>query len=833
MRKKSYAICLLILCLFANAAIAQKAKSKSKSAATKPHPAATASSAPIANPELDVIDGIVNDEIAAEHIHGAVVLVGHDGKIIFRKAYGMRSIEPTREPMTIDTIFDMASLTKPLATGLSVMKLFENGEIRLDDAVAHYIPEFGQNGKDQITVRQLLTHYSGLRPDLDLSTPWQGYDEAMRRIWAEKPVNPPGARFVYSDINFEVLGEMVRRVSKMPLDKFAESHVYAPLGLTHTGFLPPKSWLPKIAPTQYADEQMATPVGAALPMMARHEVKRGVVHDPTADRMGGVAGHAGLFSCADDVAVIAQSLLDRKSVISGLTIDKMIAPAQPPNQTQLRGIAWDIDTSFSTNRGGLLPIGSYGHTGFTGTSLWIDPATDTYIIILGNHVHPHGKGTSVALRAKIATAVAARLHLNPSEEQKARVSQLSGYNELMAGYRKIPARNGVVLTGIDVLEQDNFRELRGADPNKTRVVGIMTNQSGLDIEGRRTIDVLASAPGIKLAAIFSPEHGIFGAVDTTDIGNSVDKATGVTVYSVYGDSAEKRRPPVDILKTLDAVIIDVQDVGARFYTYETTMGYFLEAAAKAGTEVIVLDRPNPVTGVMVQGPVSDASHLNFVDYHTEPIRHGMTMGELAKMFNGERHINAKLTVVPMQGWQRGDWFDATSLTWVNPSPNLRDMDQTALYTGVCIIEGTNVSVGRGTDTPFQVFGAPWIKPRDLAQYLNARQIAGVRFVPAWFTPAQGSKLGGQKLGGVQIVLVDRSILDAPQMGLELASALLKLYPKDFDTSRMIHLLGNDAALAGLLRGDDPRRIAAAYDADLQKFIEIRQKYLIYGARERQ
>ena len=831
MRKNIFGTCLLALCVFANVAIAQKPKVKSKSGAAKPRATAT-SATTIVNPDLDVVDGVVNAEIQAQHVPGAVVLVGHNGKIIFRKAYGMRSLEPTREPMTIDTIFDMASLTKCLATGLSVMKLVENGEIRLDDTVAHYIPEFGQNGKDQITIRQLLTHYSGLRPDLDLNTPWQGYEEAMRRIWAEKPVNPPGARFVYSDINFETLGELVRRVSKMPLDKFAEANVYAPLGLKHTGFLPPKSWLPKIAPTQYADEQMSTPVGAALPMMAKHEVKRGIVHDPTADRMGGVAGHAGLFSCADDVAVIAQSLLDHKSVISALTIDKMTSPNQPPNQTSIRGLAWDIDTSYSTNRGALLPIGSYGHTGFTGTSLWIDPASDTYIIILANGVHPHGKGSAVALRSKVATAVAARLHLVPDQQAASRFWQLNGYNELMAGSRRIPSRNATVLNGIDVLEQDNFRELRGPDPAKTRTVGIMTNQTGLDIEGRRTIDVLAAAPGIKLAAIFSPEHGIFGAVDTTDIGNSVDKATGVTVYSVYGDTPDKRHPPVDVLKTLDAVIIDVQDVGARFYTYETTMGYFLEAAAKAGIDVIVLDRPNPVTGAIVQGPVSEASHLNFVDYHTEPIRHGMTMGELAKMFNAERHIDAKLTVVPMQGWQRGDWFDSTSLAWVNPSPNLRDMDETALYTGVCIIEGTNVSVGRGTDTPFSIFGASWIKPRELAQYLNARQIAGVRFVPTWFTPAQGSKLGGQKLGGIQIVLVDRGILDAPEMGLELAAALLKLYPKDFDTSRMIQLLGNDAVLAALLRGDDPRRIAAGYEADLQKFIEIRQKYVIYGTRER-
>jgi len=383
------------------------------------------------------------------------------------------------------------------------------------------------------------------------------------------------------------------------------------------------------------------------------------------------------------------------------------------------------------------------------------------------------------------------------------------------------------MNGIDVLEQDGFREVRGSDPSSPRAVGVITNHTGFDVEGRRTIDILAKAPGIKLVAIFSPEHGVTGELDVNSVGDSVDRATGVHIYSIYGDTTASRHPPESVLRKLDVLVIDIQDIGSRFYTYESTLGYTLESAGITGTEVVVLDRPNPLTGVHVQGPVSDGKHLNFVDYTREPIRHGMTVGELAKMFNGERHINAKLTVVPVKGWTRSDWFDSTDLVWINLSPNMRNMNEAALYTGIGILEYTNVSVGRGTDTPFEVFGAPWIRPRVFAQYLNVRQIPGVRFVPTWFTPAKDAKLGGQRVGGVQMIVTDRSVLDAPELGLELGSALLKLYPADWELDRLIDLLGNESTLEELKSGKNPRCIAEDYQPDLQQFMRVRQKYLIY------
>jgi uncharacterized protein YbbC (DUF1343 family)/CubicO group peptidase (beta-lactamase class C family) len=759
---------------------------------------------------LNVVDAIIQQAIQERQIPGAVVLIGHDGQVVYRKAFGNRALEPRREAMTVDTIFDLASLTKVIATTTSVMQLVERGKIRVGDTVAKYLPEFAQNGKEDITVRQLLTHYAGLAPDLDLQTPWQGKETAYKMAFAEKPETSPGAGLVYSDIGFIIVGALVEKVSGESLDHYSESHVFAPLKMAHTRYLPPKAWRAKIAPTQFDDH---------------NHMLRGEVHDPTALRMGGVAGHAGLFSTADDLAKFAQALLNGGGgILTPLTVEKMTTPEQPPTATGVRGFGWDIDSPFSSNRGNLLPVGSYGHTGFTGTSIWIDPTTQSYIILLTNAVHPRGEGNAIGLRTKVATAVAAALPLTTEEKEQLRWESITGYNEAESAGRKLAVRNGSVKTGIDVLESHGFDGLKSGEAK--RKIGLVTNQTGVDAEGRRTIDLLAGAPGVSLEAIFSPEHGVTGAVDTTDIGNSKDAATGVPVYSVYGATDATRRPSVDVLKGLDAVLFDIQDAGARFYTYETTLGYFLEASAKAGIEMIVLDRPNPITGSFVQGPVADSGHESFTNYFSLPVRHGMTMGELAQMFNAERGIGAKLKVIPMDGWLRGDWYDSTGLTWINPSPNLRSLRQATLYPGVALVEGTNVSVGRGTDTPFEWIGAPWIKARELAEYLNARAISGVRFVPVSFTPS-ASNYSGETCQGVSIVLLDRNTLDAPELGVELASALHKLYLKDFKMERMDELLVNQATYDALAAGQDPRRVAEGWREAVQKFMELRGKYLLY------
>jgi uncharacterized protein YbbC (DUF1343 family) len=485
----------------------------------------------------------------------------------------------------------------------------------------------------------------------------------------------------------------------------------------------------------------------------------------------------------------------------------------------------------SSNRGELLPVGSYGHTGFTGTSLWIDPTTNTYIVLLTNAVHmkmgpPRERGSAASLRTKVATAVAAALALDPSEAEKMRLAAITGYNEMQSAARKLAVRNGIVKTGIDVLEETNFAALHPKKGGAPRSVGLLTNQTGVDTEGKRTIDILASVPGISLDAIFSPEHGVTGTLDTLDVKNTKDAATGVTVYSVYGGSDAARHPPMDVLKRLDAVVIDVADVGARFYTYEATIGYFLETAAKAGVEIVILDRPNPITGSFVQGPMSDEGTEKFTNYFPEPVRHGMTLGELAKMVNAERHLGARLDVVAMEGWQPGDWFDSTGLPWVNTSPNLRSVTEAILYPGVAEIEGTNVSVGRGTDTPFEVVGAPWIKAREFSTYMNARGIQSVRFVPIVFTPSS-SNFAGERCEGVNLIVLDRNTLDSPELGIELASALHKLYPNDFKLEKMMDLLSNQTVYDAIQSGEDPRRIAEDWQERLDTFIRMREKYLLY------
>jgi uncharacterized protein YbbC (DUF1343 family) len=782
------------------------------------------------------IDTIVNDAVAHNELPGAVVVIGHGGQIVFHRAYGMRSLEPTREAMTEDTIFDMASLTKDLVTATAVMQLFEQGKIRIDDPVAHYIAEFGANGKQDITIRQCLTHYSGLAPDLDLTGPWRGRDEGLRRLFESAPISPPGVVFRYSDENFIALGALVERVSGLPLELYAQRNIVAPLGLVDSGYLPAPEKRSRIAPTQYVTPDGTLSTGGTM--------LRGVVHDPTARRMDGVAGHAGFFSTAADVSVYAQALLDRLAgrpsnfPLNQLTLAKMTEPEQPATGTALRGFGWDIDSAFSSNRGTLFPVGSFGHTGFTGTSLWIDPESGSYVIILTNAVHPAGAGHTVVLRSRIADVAAQAIGIRTQES--AQLTQLTGYNESLTGERRWGARNGDVMTGIDVLESEKFLTLQAlAKKHGGHLrMGLLTNQIGLDRAGRRTIDVLASDahtadPSLTVTRLFSPEHGIHGAQEQPNIGNAIDAATNLPVISLYGLKDEERRPSKESLSQLDAVVIDLQDVGVRYWTYDAAMGYFLEAAAKVGIDIIVLDRPNPVTGSFVQGPLSEIGRDSYTNYMPLPVRHGMTFGELARYFNGERHLNASLVVVKMQGWQRGDWFDSTGLVWTNPSPNLRSQRAAELYTGLGLIETSNISVGRGTDTPFELIGAPWIDgingpdARTFARTLNARLLPGVRFVPVNFTPAAPYPYAGQLCHGVSLMVMDRNALDGPELGLEIASALWKLYPNDYKLDQIDRLLVNKSVLDALRSGEDPQRIAGDWRVALEAFMQRRAAYLEY------
>ena len=721
-----------------------------RAAALAPLPAASPAAAGMSAERLARIDAVMEESIARKECPGAVVLVGRRGKVVFRKAYGNRAIVPAVEAMTADTVFDMASLTKPLATATSVMILIEEGKLRLADRVAKLLPAFASGGgaRDQVTVEELLTHRAGLAPDdpmaLYVGTPAEIFERKYRQPLAQAP----GARFVYSDAGFEVLGEIVRKLSGLPLDEFARQRIYVPLGMTETEFRPGgKGRIPlsRIAPTERING----------------EVRRGAVHDPRAYALGGVAGHAGLFSTADDVARFAAAMLKGGApVLSPAGVAAMTRP-RSYGDGDLRALGWDVETHYASNRGDLFPPGSYGHTGWTGTSLWIDPATRTFVIILSNRNHPDESGNVVALRGRIASIVAsaitdAKVEVLREASEETTLLAAVGTARTAPGNTNAPSARasnekegavapprvvGQVRPAIDVLEEKSFEPLKGLK------VALLTNQTGLTRDGRSTIDVLnspkARAAGVTLVRLFAPEHGIRGALDEK-VSDSVDEKTGLPVRSLYGDTRESRRPKSEDLAGLDAVVLDLQDAGTRFYTYLTTIGYVMEEAAKAKVKVVVLDRPDPITAGKPEGPLADLDKLSFTAYHAIPVRTGMTIGELARLFNAERKIGADLAVVKMENYSRDLWYDETGLPWVNPSPNLRSVTGAALYPGVGLLEATNVSVGRGTDSPFELVGAPWMDGLRMAATLNARGIAGVRFTPVRFTPGvlgpQGSRL---------------------------------------------------------------------------------------------
>lgn len=837
-----------------------------------PRPVARSFGLPLARPSavgmsarhLAHIDAVVNDAIKRGETPGAVVLVGRNNRIAWRKAYGHRALLPSRETLTTNTIFDLASLTKVVATATSIMVLVERGKVRLRDSIAVYIPELGSTDAGKITIEQLLTHTSGYAPDFDLRERWIGLEAALEQLYKEPLRQAPGTRFIYSDIGYITLGEVVRRASGQPLDEFARRSIFAPLRMRDTGFAPDvnrRAVLNRIAPTETVRGQASYLGGRPTNQSGEERVLRGSVHDPTAARMNGVAGHAGLFSTANDLAIYCQMILNGGTyrgvrVLSPLSIETMTRPrgiqtsSANPN-LMARGLGWDITSPYSSNRGDLFPLGSFGHTGFTGTSLWLDPTSRTFLVFLSNRVHPDGKGDVTALRGRIATIVAASVTDTKTEDARTSVAHYSAellasnsawlMNALSAQAAANQAANQTsattttgsgaerqnvaaplnaeVLTGIDVLERSNFKPLQNLR------IGLITNHTGRNRKGESTIDVLhrAANAGVRLTTLFSPEHGIRGQLDEEGIKDSRDERTGLPIYSLYG---ETRRPRPEQLKDLDALVYDIQDVGARFYTYSSTLGLAMEAAAEAKIPIFVLDRPNPINGINVEGPIADKDKLSFTAYHEVPVRHGMTFGELARLYNKERNINCDLRVVEMQNWQRAMWYDETNLLWVNPSPNMRSLTEATLYPGVGLLEFTNLSVGRGTDTPFEVIGAPWLDGQKLAKELNARGLPGVRFVPLKFTP-RASRFKDEECGGINLIVTDRASFESVFVGLEIAAALRRLFPIEWKIDNYTRLLADAETMQALTNGRSAEEMRRLWASGLDEFKARRASALIY------
>jgi uncharacterized protein YbbC (DUF1343 family) len=454
----------------------------------------------------------------------------------------------------------------------------------------------------------------------------------------------------------------------------------------------------------------------------------------------------------------------------------------------------------------------------------MEPQTKSYIVFLSNRVHPDGKGDVTPLRAKVATVAAANLFTDEdvARANVARAFQARGYRgpERAALQESVVQPRAPVVNGIDVLDSEAFARLRG------KRVGLLTNQTGRTKAGVSTIDALFGARDVTLVALFSPEHGIRGHLDEK-VPPSRDEKTGLPIYSLYGDTEASRHPTAEMLQGIEAMVVDLQDIGARFYTYPAATAYVMEEAAKRKLPVFVLDRPNPIDGFDIEGPLQDSTERRYTSYFRMPIRHGLTIGELARLFNEEFKIGADLTVVPMKNWRRDAWFDETGLLWVNPSPNMRNMVAATLYPGIGAIEGTNISVGRGTDTPFEQIGAPWVDAPALAAALNARGLAGIRFYPVSFTPAAGAKLGGQTCHGVFMIVTDRDRLRPVRVGLEIASALAKMHAAEFKLEAAATLFGSTATLAKVRAGEDPASIASSWSADEAKWRLMRAKYLLY------
>jgi uncharacterized protein YbbC (DUF1343 family)/CubicO group peptidase (beta-lactamase class C family) len=735
------------------------------------------------------LDALVAEAIGARKLPGCVVAIGDGDGVQLTRAYGDRALVPQREAMTEDTVFDLASLTKPLVTASAVMRLVDDRKLRLDDRASRYVKALDRHGTRAITVRQLLLHTAGLPHVNPIRDYEQGPRAALAAILAVSPATTPGSRFLYSDIGYLWLGQVVERAAGEPLAAYVQRELFQPLGMNDTRFAPPVELLARIAPTEITDQRGRQPV-----------LIRGVAHDPRAYRLGGMAGHAGLFSTARDLTRFARMLLgggalDGTRVLSEAAVAEMTRPVRAGDA--LRALGWDVRSEYSRLRGTLLSERAFGHGGYTGTSLWIDPSRDLFVLFLSNRVHPDGKGNVIALAGAVAdAAVRAFAASDPPACAEPRPSR--------------------VLPGIDVAREDGFAALRG------KRIGLVTHLAARGADGASTLDVLANAPGVELTAIFSPEHGLEGKREGA-IADARHPGGSVPVYSLFGRT---RKPTAEMMRGVELLAVDLVDVGARFYTYMSTLQQVLRAAAEQRVPVVVLDRPNPLGGVAVEGPVLDDGVRSFVNYYALPVRHGMTAGELATLIAHEEQLAVELQVIAARGWRREQLFEQTGLRWAPPSPNLPRAESALLYPAVGLLESTNLSVGRGTDRPFEQIGAPWIDAGRLVAELKRAQLPGVRAVAIEFTPAR-DRYAGERCRGVRLQLTDATAFKPVRTGLEIARALIAHHREQWEADKLIKLLGHAQSMRGLLEGAHVAALERGWEPELARFRERRAPFLRY------
>jgi len=702
------------------------------------------------------IEAVVKAAIAEGQCPGAVVAVVRPEGVAFLEAYGHRQTRPHAEAMTTTERFDLASLTKPLATSAAVLRLVDQGVMRLDATVATYRPSFAQPGKPEVTLRQLLDHTAGL-PAANAMGDYAGTrDDALSRIDA-LPLRGVGRRR-YSDVGYILLGELVAAVTGQPLEEAVRQLVLEPLGMESAAY---------------------GPVEGAVPTERRGgDWLRGKVHDPRAAALDGVAGHAGLFARAEDVAAYVRMLLRRGRG----PVDRFWSEATWQLTQRPRGPGGETLT-FTR------PMGGVGHTGFTGTMFWVEPRGRLGLVLLTSRLHPDGKGNVSQLRQ----------HLRRVVLDAAKASVQTGTDRWAAA-----------LSG-----------KTNPDPSMPKgKVGLLTNHTGRTQDGRRLIDVLHAAPGVQLRAIFTPEHGLAGEEDAA-VKDGRDAKTGVKVYSLYG---ARDRPAPAQLSDVDTLVFDVQDVGVRFYTYITTLGYLLETAAKHDKRVVVLDRPNPLGLTVTDGPVLDDGLRSFIGPHALPIQHGMTVGELAKLFVTEKGLKVDLAVVSVGGYRGGAW-PTTGLSWRPPSPNLPTWASARLYPALGQVEASNLSVGRGTDSPFELLGAPWLDTEALHAKLTAMDPEGVRLTVTSFTPAR-SRFAGRSCKGLRFEVVDPAKLRPVRLGIAIALALEATQPAWRMVSIKRHV-GDVTTYQQLAAGASLEAITASWTEELRDFHKRRQPFLLY------
>lgn len=705
---------------------------------------------------------------------GAVACVGNRDEMHFLDAAGLRQCVPQPLPASKDTPYDLASLTKVIATTTSILLLWEEGKLDLDQPAGHVLPVPAFN---RFTIRHLLTHTTGLHPGMPWYRDATSMNEMLQRAAALSLAWTPGTRRRYSDIGFMILGKIVEVAAGDSLDGFCRRRLWQPLGMAHTDFRPPKGWASSCAATEAC--------------AWRGRVIVGEVHDENACAAGGVSGHAGLFSTAPDMAVFCRALLSGK-ILKEKTVEMMTRLDHVPSYPW-QALGWKVDPWVCSLDGYLPARSAFGHTGWTGTCLWLDRRTGLFAVLLSNTCHPsRNKRNNRALRQTFYNAVARRFYTKSCNAH----------------------------TGLDRLMWDGYETFSGAR------IALLTHHAAITQQALRPLEALEFAPSIRLQRIYTPEHGLYGQAEA---GAAVrGQNAPVPITSLYG---ERKRPTVAELKEVDYLVVDLQDIGSRYYTYAHTMKECLAACAEARKPVFVLDRPNPLGGVILEGPVARTSGAP-VCWAPVPVRHGMTLGELAVYFQNTAFTGTKLDVRvnAVDSWPRARMFHECALPWVAPSPNIPMPETALLYVGMCLFEGTNLNEGRGTDTAFHLVGAPWLDTRYVLDQLAAEECAGFALRPTFYTPrALPGKAANPRFKDALCHGIRLSVLDAAKarpftLGVALLRAIRQVHRDHFAWAPSFDTLAGGPWLREQIeRGATATQIAAAAAQEIEAFNKTRPK----------